>query len=755
MNSSKNKLWLKITAVILFVILSLVLAASVASVVFLGYEEVYFDGGKQLRSDAQKGYTDAAVNSIAYVFQSNAAPKAYKLTKENAYQGDTWEYDPKTDTYEKTAEGIVFDASKYPYSEPENHFGGDVINEYLLDEYAKGKTNYAFKIKDMQSGEMVFSNFEPDEDCVETLTHIFTATVLGDLEKVSLKFDARYEVTNYLKELEGGFYNSTVYFLPTESYISNTETPNERVWIVKGDYIPVVKSKYEITLYIPKTYPVKNYCAFVMSIVNFAIDNCYLPIITGVASIVLMIVIFIYLMCAAGHKEGADGITPNWIDKIPFDLYLCIVAVLGITLFFLTDELGYYSDIVFVVGLVVLGIVFILLLLSVLMTFATRAKRGTVLRNTVICMVLILIVKILKAILSLIKKMLAGVCYAFKNLKFAYRAVIIGIIIALFEFFTLVFIVEMPWARGFWGFVFIFGNLFLATFAVFYIIAFFKIRKCIKELSQGNPYAKVDDQYVFGVFKECADDLNSVGEGIQKAVAQSMKSERLKTELITNVSHDLKTPLTSIVNYIDILSKEDIQPAEAKEHVEVLVRQSQRMKKLIDDLIEASKASTGSTNVELTRSDVSMLLSQSVVEYEDKFADSDLTVKLSLPEKELVASLDGKLMWRVFDNVLGNICKYAQPGTRVYIGAVEKGDDIFVSFKNISRYELNITSDELMERFVRGDSSRSTEGSGLGLSIARSLCDLQNAALDIDIDGDLFKVGITVKKLGDEEITNA
>ena len=178
------------------------------------------------------------------------------------------------------------------------------------------------------------------------------------------------------------------------------------------------------------------------------------------------------------------------------------------------------------------------------------------------------------------------------------------------------------------------------------------------------------------------------------------------------------------------------------------------MKKLIDDLIEASKASTGATKVELTRSDLSMLLSQSVVEYEDRFTNSNLSVKMTLPEKPLVANLDGKLMWRVFDNVLGNICKYAQPGTRVYITAAEKGDDIVVSFKNISKYELNISSDELMERFVRGDSSRSTEGSGLGLSIARSLCDLQNATLDIDIDGDLFKVNITVKKLGDEALIN-
>lgn len=752
MNNARSKLWLKITSVILFVVFLAVFAASVASVVALGYMEVYFDGGKNLREEAAWDFAYPKARQIGYILENQSTVEYYDIVKDKAYKGDEWEYDYDTASYKRTTLGTTFDSEKCPYSEPEKHFGENIVLNTLSEEYAVGKTNYAVKIVNNQSGEVFFENFAPPSDYADVLTEKVKVKVLGDLEKINLQFEKRYDLNNYLLKLNGGIYNSEIYYIPTEDFVSEAQTPSQRVWVLEGDYIPVVTETFEISLYIPTEYPVETEVAFVMSLVDFAIANRYLPIITGAASLVLLVIIFIYLMCAAGCKAGAEGITPNWIDKIPFDLYLVILAVIVCVIIALSDVFDH--DLLMLIYLFCAGVLFALLFISLCMTTATRAKLGTVLSNTVIGLALVLLVKILKAVFKFVKKIFSGICYAFANLKFVWRAVIICALIAAFEIFTIFFIVEMYWMRAFWVFVFLFGNLFLATMAVFYLIAFFKIKKCIKELANGNSYAKVDNQYVFGIFKECADDLNNIGLGIQKAVEESMKSERLKTELITNVSHDLKTPLTSIVNYVDILSKEDIQPEEAKEHVNVLVRQSQRMKKLIDDLIEASKASTGATKVELTRSDLSMLLSQSVVEYEDRFTNSNLSVKMTLPEKPLVANLDGKLMWRVFDNVLGNICKYAQPGTRVYITAAEKGDDIVVSFKNISKYELNISSDELMERFVRGDSSRSTEGSGLGLSIARSLCDLQNATLDIDIDGDLFKVNITVKKLGDEALIN-
>ena len=249
---------------------------------------------------------------------------------------------------------------------------------------------------------------------------------------------------------------------------------------------------------------------------------------------------------------------------------------------------------------------------------------------------------------------------------------------------------------------------------------------------------------MFGDIKRHAENINRINDGIAAAVQEQMKSERFKTELITNVSHDIKTPLTSIINYVDLLEKEDIENNNAKEYIEVISRQSARLKKLIVDLIEASKASTGNTAVDFSEFEIGILLSQAMGEYSERFNNANLELVLNKPEEPITVVADSRLMWRVFDNVLNNISKYAQPHTRVYIDAVKKGKTAEIFFKNISKEQLNISGDELMERFVRGDSSRNTEGSGLGLSIAKSLAELQKGSFEIDIDGDLFKVTLTL-----------
>ncbi|MEG2004359.1 MAG: HAMP domain-containing sensor histidine kinase, partial [Clostridia bacterium] len=223
--------------------------------------------------------------------------------------------------------------------------------------------------------------------------------------------------------------------------------------------------------------------------------------------------------------------------------------------------------------------------------------------------------------------------------------------------------------------------------------------------------------------------------------------ERLKTELITNVSHDIKTPLTSIINYVDLISKEDCENEKIVEYTEVLARQSERLKKLIEDLVEASKVSTGNVEVALAPCDVGVLLSQTAGEYEQRLEASSLALILSSPKNPVTVMADGRLIWRVFDNLMNNVCKYSQPGTRVYLSLEVLGGEALVSLKNTSKSALNISSEELMERFVRGDGSRSTEGSGLGLSIAKSLTALQNGSLNLVIDGDLFKVTLKFKAL--------
>ena len=252
-------------------------------------------------------------------------------------------------------------------------------------------------------------------------------------------------------------------------------------------------------------------------------------------------------------------------------------------------------------------------------------------------------------------------------------------------------------------------------------------------------------------FKQHADNLNAVGDGIASAVNERMKSEHFKTELITNVSHDIKTPLTSIINYVDLIKKEHITDSKLSEYVDVLDRQSARLKKLIEDLMEASKASTGNLPVNLEKFDASVMLTQVVGEFEERTQAKNLNLIVSGPEKPVYIMADGRHLWRVFDNLMSNICKYAQPGTRVYINLEEMDASVCITFRNISSYQLNITSEELMERFVRGDSSRNTEGNGLGLSIAQSLTSLMNATMQLEVDGDLFKVILTFAKLAEQK----
>lgn len=226
-----------------------------------------------------------------------------------------------------------------------------------------------------------------------------------------------------------------------------------------------------------------------------------------------------------------------------------------------------------------------------------------------------------------------------------------------------------------------------------------------------------------------------------------MKSERFRTELITNVSHDIKTPLTSIINYVDLLEKEELENPAAREYLEVLARQSGRLKKLIEDLMEASKASTGNLAVNLERLEAGVFLVQTVGEFEEKTKAAELELIVAKPETPVYIMADGRHFWRVIDNLMNNICKYAQPGTRVYINLEAEEGEVRVTFRNTSRYALNISSEELLERFGRGDSSRNTEGSGLGLSIAQSLMELMQARMELYVDGDLFKVVLRFDKM--------
>ena len=469
---------------------------------------------------------------------------------------------------------------------------------------------------------------------------------------------------------------------------------------------------------------------------DLADNSKYALIFILVGSIVLEILLFVFLMCSAGHRKGKEEVTENFFDKIPFDVFLLasvIIFVFGIEML---DEYLYYNSSYYLPVDIVVTVLLLsaegLLTLAVCMTFATRVKLGTLFSNT-------LIVKVCKLLLKGIKIAWKYIIIAFKNIDVLWK---VGIVYAGMTLFEILFMFNSYLTTGLFGLVLIWllAKMLIASALAIVLINFKKVRIAAEKLAAGDINYKIDTKYMQWDIKKHAETLNSIGGGLSKAVDEKMKSEHLKTELITNVSHDIKTPLTSIINYVDLLKKEELDNEKAQEYLEVLDRQSNRLKKLTEDLVEASKASTGNISVDKQETELGMLLSQAVGEYEERIYAAGLTPIVRIPEEPITIMTDGRLLWRVFDNLLGNICKYSMSDTRVYIELQAMSKEAVFVFRNISKYELNISGDELMERFVRGDSSRNTEGSGLGLSIAKSLVDLLGGTFTLNVDGDLFKV---------------
>ena len=464
---------------------------------------------------------------------------------------------------------------------------------------------------------------------------------------------------------------------------------------------------------------------------NLLVENRHALIAVAAVSFAVCLALFVFLLCAAGHKDGVPGIHLNWVDRIPLDLYLVLAVAAGGCIFAAGIELTNASIAIAVFVVAVLLVFAVLLIMSVFMTLATRFKSGAFWKNTIIFYILRFLARTLRAIGT-------GISYCAVHLPLYWQAGLIFVGISLAELFVLA-----AFSRSAVVVIWVIAKLAEAPLLVLLAVSLQKLKSGGETLAAGNLNASVDLNHMYGVLKHHGENLNSIAQGMQKAVQQQLKSERFRTDLITNVSHDIKTPLTSIINYVDLLKKEDVQPEKAKEYIAVLDRQSARLKKLTEDLVEASKASSGTLPVHLEAVDVNVLLSQVSGEYQSRFELCRLEpiVKLAPESPQILA--DGKLLWRVFDNLLSNICKYAMPGTRVYFTSEVLDSRVQISFKNISNYPLDITADELMERFVRGDSSRSTEGSGLGLSIAQSLTGLQKGSFDLVVDGDLFKANIS------------
>lgn len=463
----------------------------------------------------------------------------------------------------------------------------------------------------------------------------------------------------------------------------------------------------------------------------------------------------VFLFMAAGHRKGESSARLNLVDRIPLDLYAaaCWAAALGV-LFMEASILDSSLDntwpfivtrdgVAFAVLAAIALYIIFLVALAPLLSFATRIKVGGGIwwRNTIIYCALRLCWRILKWCWRLVKRFFGGILYMTRKIPIVPRTAIIAAAAIVIEVFLSAQAFGYYYISGFFVFLWFVYTPLLFVLACFGAWQMKSLKAAGERLARGDIDEKINTKRMYWEFKRHAENLNSIGEGMAAAVEQRMKSERLKTELITNVSHDIKTPLTSIVNYVDLLNKPHTPEQEA-EYLEVLDRQSKRLKKLTEDLVEASKASTGNMNVNLMRTNTREIIEQSLAEYGRRMEQGKLIVITNIPDPPPCAMADGRLLWRVLDNLFNNVCKYALAGTRVYIDAAVEGEEAVISVKNISRDPLNVSADELMERFVRGDSARHTEGSGLGLNIAQSLVNLMHGRFAISIDGDLFKAEI-------------
>lgn len=458
---------------------------------------------------------------------------------------------------------------------------------------------------------------------------------------------------------------------------------------------------------------------------EFAYKNRNSMMVYGFIAGITALACFVFLLCSAAHRSGTEDCVLLRQDKMPYDLYLPSAILLGTGLCaMLVECVAYELNTVKAVAAALIMACLAGVFMALCMTTAARIKTGTLFKNT-------LIYRLCTGVGMGASSMLSSISGAWRfSLAFAGYLLINALL--SYRFFT---------RGGFFTFLILLAINGGALYLLLNMIRHMRTLSAAGQaMANGDLSYCVDTSGMKREFREHGENLNSIGRGMAIAVNERMKSERFKTELITNVSHDLKTPLTSIVTYIDLLQKEDIQDEKAKEYIDTIARQSKKLKKLTEDLIDASKASSGALNVNMERVNISELLRQSSAEYGERMEAVNITPVVNMPEEDIYVRADGRLLWRVVENLLQNICKHGMPGTRAYLEARTENGRAVVSFKNISQQQLNIPVEELLERFVQGDESRSRGGSGLGLSIAESLTELMKGKLKLSLDGDLFKV---------------
>ena len=676
MKKLKSSLAAKAAAIFLLVAMLAVAAGAVVGTVALGGYDSYLDNGDRIR----EGLLNVVVSNASGDLQTLLGALAQKKGGE----------------------------------------GEETLVAYYGEKYSPENSNLCIRVTDTD-GQELFSNREytgilPETEQVREFSFV-TDERYSTRTKTFGSVDQVYEYLNFA----------------SDCYLRDYSEEGGKV---VAEFTVVTTESTALTLHIAvaEKMQAEDACSRSVKLANklVSLQKYLLPI--AITALCIAIALFVFLLCAAGHKAGVEGIHLNWVDRIPFDLYLAIFIALFCGSVAFWDAFSYNSTMRLILA-AALGLVWAFLWLSPVLSFAARIKAGSWWRNTVIFYVL-------RFLWRALCKISRGIRYVCLHLPLVWRTVLVSAGITVLELF---FLASAYLALPFW-FV---EKLLLIPLVLLAAINLRRLQKGGEAIAEGDMTYRVNTRHLLPAFRRHGENLNSIGTGMQKAVEVQMRSERMKAELITNVSHDIKTPLTSIVNYVDLLKTAGLDSPQAPEYLEVLDRQSARLKKLTEDLIEASKASTGNITVHAERTDVNVLVAQAAGEYEEKFKARALEPVLDFREQEPCVWADGRLLWRVLDNLMSNICKYSLEHTRVYVQTQAQDGRLTVTFKNISKEPLNVSAEELMERFVRGDASRNTEGSGLGLSIARSLTELMGGSFALAIDGDLFKAQISFPLMND------
>lgn len=576
----------------------------------------------------------------------------------------------------------------------------------LESEFHEGNSNLYYLVVDFED-EVVYSNDPGLKSQVDLSSPVFESAALEKKLK-------NYGTYFFLNSVTMGY--DTSMSLQNGKFVEIMKSYNN---VLKGNYYVAATVNTNFNIH-DKFYTEKQGYEKIQPWYRMA---CFGAVAFGLISFVL----FLDITFMAGKKEEDGEVILYGFDKIKTEIAIAIMGAIAVLEFFVLNstrieyEFSLWNNLVICLCTVIADLSF----LAGYLSLVRRIKTGQLWKNSIIY-----------AVLSLFSQV-------FQGRKSSTRMALLFsgylIVVVMFEI---------------WGFVS--GDMYLMLLGAIGISLFFgyylirdtverdKIITGLEEIVSGNLDYKISTDHIHQDNKRIASSINNISKGLKTAVMESTKNERMKTDLITNVSHDIKTPLTSIINYVGLIKREEIDNERVKEYVKVLENKSERLKHLTEDLVEASKISSGNISLQIQKINLVELVYQTAGEFDEKFDAKDLSLILNMPKEPVYVMADGRRVWRIIENLYNNVAKYALAGTRVYADLTVKEDGGCFSIKNISQNQLNFDADQLTERFIRGDVSRSTEGSGLGLSIAKSLTELQDGKFEIYVDGDLFRATVTL-----------